>query len=263
MATEKKAATEIYENGYVLSGGAYRAVGQLGMLKALEAYGIRPDIMCGTSSGAIVAVLYASGYSPDEIFEIWQEEPFIQVFHLHLPDLGFLKSSKTGDLLRPYLKFQRLEELPVPTYVTCTCMNDGQQKVFREGDIQQILAGTCAVPVLFEPVEIGGRQYVDGGLVSNLPVEPLESRCRRIIGLHVNPIPEKEHIEGLTEMIYRTVWIGLNSTVYKTIPLFDWFISPEELGEHGLTERSAIGTYFNVGYEFTCRFLAEKRLQKT
>lgn len=262
MVTAKTTGLSLYENGYVISGGGYRSVGQIGALKALEEYGIRPDIMCGTSSGAIVAILYASGYSPDEIYEIWQKEPFGQVLHVHIPAFGFLKHSKIGELIRPYMKYERLEELPIPTYITCTCMNDGRQKVFREGDILQALAGTCAVPVLFEPVEIDGRQYVDGGLVSNLPVEPLEGRCKRMVGIYANPIPDKEKLNGLTDMIYRTLWIGLNSTVQKTMPLCDWLIAPEKLGEHGLTERSAIDIYFKAGYEYTLRFLDKKNINR-
>lgn len=262
MIVDKSVNTSLYKCGFVLSGGAYRSAGQIGALKALVERGIRPDAICGTSSGAIVAVLYANGYSPDEIFEIWQKEPFGQVLHIHFPKFGLLKSSKIGELIGPYMKYERLEELPVPTFITCTCMNNGRQEVFRKGAILQPLAAACSVPLLFEPVEIGGRQYVDGGLVSNLPVEPLAGQCERLIGIYVNPIPYKEKINGLTDMAYRSMWIGLNSTVQKNIPLCDWLISPEEFGEHGLTERSAIETLFNAGYDYTSRFLDEHGIDK-
>lgn len=215
MLESKSTNTKLYKNGFVLSGGAYRSAGQIGVLKAMDERGIRPDAICGTSSGAIVAVLYASGYTPDEIYEIWQKEPFGQVLHVHFPKFGFLKNSKIGAVIRPYMRYKNLEELPVPTFITCTCMNNGRQQVFRKGDILQALTGSCTVPILFEPVEIDGRQYVDGGLVSNLPVEPLTRLCERLIGIYVNPIPYKEKIDGITDMIYRTMWIGLNSTVQK------------------------------------------------
>lgn len=250
--------TAQYETGLVLSGGAYRGVGQVGVIKALLERGIKPDILCGTSSGALNAVLYASGYSPDEIFEIWKKEPFGKALNFHFPKFGFLKHNKIGELIKPYLRHERLEDLPVPVLLSSACLNDGRQKIFSEGDLVQIIQASCAVPVVFEPVVIDGRQYIDGGVVSNLPAEPLAGKCKRLIGVSVNPIPEKEQLDGLREILYRTIWIGLEGTVYKTRELCDWVISPEIFGEHGFMERSALEVFFNAGYEYTCRFLDEK-----
>lgn len=248
----------MYENGLVLSGGAYRGVGQLGVLKALLEKGINPDVLCGTSAGALNAVLFAQGYTPDEIFKIWQKEPFAKVLNLHLPRFGFLEISKIGELVKPYLKVKRLEELPVPVYITSSCLNDGTQRVFKEGELVPILEACCAVPVVFEPVTLDGRQYVDGGLVSNLPAEPLAGKCRRLIGVSVNPIPEKEKLDGIKEIIYRAIWIGMESTVQKTKELCDWIIEPVALGEHGFMERSALDLFFEAGYNFTTAYLKEK-----
>lgn len=252
----------MYKNGLVLSGGAYRGVGQIGALKALIERGIKPDVMCGTSSGALNAVLYASGYSPDEMYEIWQKEPFAKVLNFHLPRFGLLKNSKIGELVKPYLRSGRLENLSMPVFLTSTCMNDGAQKVFEKGALVEILEASCAVPVIFEPVVINGRQYADGGLVSNLPAEPLQGICQRIIGISVNPIPDKAHLEGLKDIIYRTIWIGLESTVRKTKEMCDWIIEPKVIGEHGFLERSALELFFNAGYEYTHRFLDEQGVEK-
>jgi NTE family protein len=247
-----------YKRGLVLSGGAYRGMGQIGALQALEERDIRRQILCGTSSGGLNAVLYASGYSPLEIYDIWHREPFGKALNLHLPNFGLLRHGKIGELVKPYLKHQRLEELPIPVMLTSTCLNNGSQKVFREGNLVQLLEATCAVPVVFEPVEIDGRQYVDGGLISNLPAEPLRDLCEHLIGITVNPIPDKEKLEGITEIIYRTIWIGIESTVQKTKPLCDWLIEPEEMGERGFMERSALDFYYQLGYDATSRFLDEK-----
>ena len=251
-----------YSNGLVLSGGAYRGVGQAGALKALLERGIEPDIICGTSSGALNAVLFANGYSPDEIYEIWQNEPFGKVLNFHIPKFGFLKHSKIGELVKPYLRYERLEDLPVQVLLSSTCLNDGKQKIFSEGNLVQILQACCAVPLIFEPVEIDGRQYIDGGVVSNLPAEPLVGKCKRLIGVSVNPIPEKERLDGLIDIIYRTIWIGLEGSVNKTRELCDWVIAPEEIGAHGFMDRSALELFYNVGYEYTSRFLDEKGVMR-
>ncbi|AHM59609.1 patatin [Flammeovirgaceae bacterium 311] len=249
-----------YKTGLVLSGGAYRGVGQIGVLKALEERGIKPDIICGTSSGALNAVLYASGYSPDEMYEIWEKEPMAKTLNIHLPKFGMLAHSKIGKLVKPYLRHERLEDLPLPVRLTASCLNDGRQKVFEQGDLVKILEACCAFPFVFEPVEIDGLLYVDGGLVSNLPAEPLVGKCERLIGVSVNPVPFKERLDGLTDTIYRTIWIGIESTVQKTREMCDWVIAPEEFGQYGFMERRALPIFFNAGYEYTIRFLDERDL---
>ncbi|WP_017731493.1 patatin-like phospholipase family protein [Nafulsella turpanensis] len=258
MEKEKRNQNNTYQNGIVLSGGAYRGMGQIGALKALEEKGVKPDVLCGTSSGAINSVLYASGYTPDEMADIWCKEPFGQVLELHFPKFGLLRPARAGELMQPYLKHDRLEDLPIKTILCCSSMNNGKQKVLEKGNLLKILEACCAVPVAFEPVEIDGEQCVDGGLVSNLPAEPLTGKCERLIGITVNPIPEKEELGGLRDTIVRTAWIALESTVDKTRQLCDWVIEPPELGRHGLTDRSALDIFFNAGYEYTCHFLEEK-----
>lgn len=233
-------------------------MGQVGVLQALHERGILPDAISGTSSGALNAVLYASGYTPLEIYDIWQKEPFAKAFNLHLPRFGLLKHSKIEDLVKPYLKHQRLEDLPIPVYLASTCLNNGKQKIFSEGELPLLLAASCAVPVVFEPVEIQGQQFVDGGLVSNLPVEPLRDQCEHLIGVTVNPIPPKERLDGFREVLYRTAWIAIESTVEKNRPLCDWLIEPPQMGEHGFVERSALDWYYQQGYDYACTFLDEK-----
>lgn len=251
-----------YKNGLVLSGGAYRGMGQVGVLKALLERGIEPDAICGTSAGALNAALYANGYSPDEIYEMWKREPFGKLVNLQLPRFGLLRNENLGKLLKSYLRYDRLEETPLPVFIATACLNTGEQVVFRQGDLAQLLEASCAVPGIFEPIDIAGRLYVDGGLVSNLPVEPLEGKCERLIGVSVNPIPLKEKLDGLKDILYRSMWSGLEGTVKKTSRLCDWFIEPEELGRHGLMERSALDLFFTAGYEYTSAFLDERGLNE-
>lgn len=262
MNTDSIKETKKYNTGIVLSGGAYRGVGQIGVLKALLERGIKPDVLCGTSSGALNAALYANGYSPEEMYEIWLKEPMAKALNMHFPRFGLMKHHKIGEMVKPYLRYKRLEDLPVPVLLTASCLNDGSQKVFREGDLVLLLEAACSVPVVFEPVEIDGLQYVDGGLVSNLPAEPLKGRCERLIGISVNPIPFKEKLDGIKEIIYRTIWSGIEGTVHKTKEYCDWYIAPPELGEHGFTERTALETFYNAGYEYTAKFLDDKGVKR-
>ena len=263
QATESnKKENKKYKNGFALSGGGYRSLGQAGVLKAFLERGITPDIMCGTSTGAIINVLYATGYTPEDIYQIWEREPLGQVLELRLPDTGFLQPGKIGEMIGPYLRHERLEDLPIPNLITCTCLNDGTQKVFSEGNLVKILEATCAVQVFFEPVWIDGRQYSDGGLMSNLPVQPLEGLCERKIGIYANPMREVERVEGLAHMIYRTIWIGLNSTVQKSRQLCDWYLAPEGLNDFELIDRSGMKHFYEEGYTVASHFLDKQGLSK-
>lgn len=250
-----------YKTGLVLSGGAYRGLGQIGAIKALLERGIKPDVICGTSSGALNAALYANGYSPEEMLEIWHKEPMAKTLNFHLPKFGMMKHNKIGELIKPYMRYERIEDLPLPILLTSSCLNDGRQQVFDKGNLITILEAASCVPVVYEPVEINGEQFVDGGLVSNLPAEPLRGKCELLIGISVNPIPYKKDIDGFTDTIYRTIWAGLEGTVQKTKEYCDWYIAPPKLGEHGFTERSALDLFFSAGYEYTLNFLDEKGIK--
>jgi NTE family protein len=164
-----------YALGLALSGGGFRGVAHIGVLRTLERYGLQPDFISGTSSGSLVGALYASGRTADQI-----ESLANQVFW---PDL--LRSQGIRNFCSNYLP-RTFEELKLPLRVTVTELPSWKTHIFASGDLASALAASCATPYLVHRVRIDGVSYTDGGWDCVLPSMICRtSSCRIVIGSDV------------------------------------------------------------------------------
>ena len=176
-----------YNLGYALSGGGARGFTHLGVLSALEAYGIKPQIIAGTSAGSLVGVLYADGYSPEEILEISEHVYFKQLIEVTKPTSGFFKTTGISDFLRKHLRAKSFEELKIPLVAVVADMHNSTTYTFSEGkNLVEAVVASCSVPILFEPQKIDGKYYCDGGIFKNLPVSIIRDQCRYVIASNVS-----------------------------------------------------------------------------
>jgi NTE family protein len=212
--------------GLVLSGGGARGVAHVGVLKVLEQLRVPVDFIAGTSMGSLVGGIYASGMSPDEMEkrikaidweDIFRDNPARQDIPwrqkrddyegLYGLELGF----RDGKLLLPLgttagykfeflmTDFVGLEEgraarsfdtLPIPYRAVAMDLESGDMKVFDQGVLVKAMRASMSIPAAFAPVEIGGRLYVDGGMVRNLPVDVARSAgCEIIIAVNLGTPP--------------------------------------------------------------------------
>ena len=163
----------------VLSGGSARGFAHIGVIKVLEQAGIRPDLVVGTSTsvGAIIASLYASGKSAREIEAISREADGAMAGDtdwlrlIRLQSLGMRAGNALHAFIGKQIGNRSLEDMPIPLAVVATDLASGGATAFTRGDAGHAVHASCAVPGVFEPVDIGGRLYADGGLSSPLPVE--------------------------------------------------------------------------------------------
>lgn len=153
-----------------LGGGAARGFAHIGVIKALEAQGIVPEIVVGTSAGSVVGALYAGGYSGFELQKIALQMEENQVSDWTLPDRGVLKGEALQGFINKSLGNKPLEKLAKPFGVVATDLSTGEPVVFRTGNTGMAVRASSSVPGVFQPVAINGREYVDGGLVSPVPV---------------------------------------------------------------------------------------------
>lgn len=257
---EAKARTK-YQNGLVLSGGGAKGFAHIGIIKALNEKNIYPEIISGTSAGAIVGCLYADGYSADEILDLFLGKDLYKLIQVVLPKRGIFKMKDLLALLKKNLRARRIEELKIKTYICCTNFTTGRVRYFYEGSIIKPIVASASIPVLFQPVRIGEELYVDGGLFANLPTEPIEGRCDRIIGAHVNPFgiftKEQENLTGIVERVFQ---LGTRSNMLRTINQCDWFIEPPLLKDYGLLSVKKSKEMFKIGYEYTLQYLTDKGL---
>jgi NTE family protein len=155
----------------VLGGGAARGFAHIGAIKALEAQGILPDIVVGTSAGAVVGALYAAGHGGFELQKLALQLEEGHVSDWSLPDRGVIRGEALQNFVNRAVNQFPLEKLPRPFAAVATDLQSGEAMVFRIGNTGMAVRASSSVPGVFQPVKINGREYVDGGLVSPVPVK--------------------------------------------------------------------------------------------
>ena len=158
-----------------LGGGAARGFAHVGVIKALEAQGIVPDIVVGTSAGSVVGSLYAAGMNGFDLQKTAFQMEESQVSDWSLPDRGVFKGEALQHFINQAVGNRPLEKLNKTFAVVATDLHSGEAVVFRTGNTGMAVRASSSVPGVFQPVTINGREYVDGGLVSPIPVRVARS----------------------------------------------------------------------------------------
>ncbi len=154
----------------VLGGGAVRGFAHIGVIKTLEAHGIVPDMVVGTSAGSVVGSLYAGGYSGFELQKIAFQLEQDSVGDWVLPDRGFIKGEMLQNFINKALQNRPIERLNKLFAAVATELQTGEMAAFRRGNTGMAVRASSSIPGVFQPVRIDSREYVDGGLVSPIPV---------------------------------------------------------------------------------------------
>jgi NTE family protein len=156
--------------GLALGGGAARGFAHVGVIKALEAQGIVPDVIVGTSAGAVVGSLYASGLSGFDLQKTALDMTEKQVVGWAWPNRGWMDGEVLQNFINKAVGNRPLEALPRRIVVVAANLKTGEPVLFGSGNTGMAVRASAAVPGVFQPVLIGGNEYVDGGLVSPIPV---------------------------------------------------------------------------------------------
>lgn len=181
--------------GLALGGGAARGIAHIGVLKAFEEEQINVHCISGTSIGALVASYYAFGKPLDQIMAVGSALNLSKIANFTMQRGGLFSSDAIKDMIHRDLGEKRIEQANIPLAICTTDIQTGEQVIFTEGPLADAICASMAVPGLFVPVEVGGRILVDGGLVENVPISPLEKMGAGItIGVdlshaHSYPIP--------------------------------------------------------------------------
>ena len=155
----------------VLGSGGARGYAHIGAIQVLEQSGIRPDFIVGTSAGSIVGSLYASGKNANQIRDIALNMKASDVRDIRLDMKGFFDGQKVEDYVNDQVSDVPLQRLPIPMYVVATQLKEGKKVVFNYGNTGQAVRASVSIPSMFIPTKIGTDEYVDGGLVSPVPVD--------------------------------------------------------------------------------------------
>ncbi len=236
--------------GIALSGGGVRGIAHLGILKVFEEIGVKPNMLTGTSAGSIVGAFYAYGYSPDEILDVIKKTKLFKILRPSFSWKGLLTLEKAHDFFSQLLPTDSFESLKIPFYVCATNVKNGKQAFFSKGELIKPVMASSAIPVIFLPVQIGENQFIDGGVVNNLPVEPLIGHCDKIIGVHCNPVDEDFEAENMKGLLERTFIITISRNVALRKNNCDLFLEPYELRKFSALDFSSLQEIFDIGYKY-------------
>ena len=240
-----------YKIGLVLSGGGARGFAHLGVLQALNEAKIYPDVISGTSAGALAGVLYCDGYTPKEILKLTNTGGLLNYMRPTLPRYGLLQISGIIKILENHLRARTFEELKIPLFVAVTDLNHGEIVYFSKGELLNPIIASSSIPVLFKPVVINNIHYVDGGVMDNLPIKPIEKLCRFFIGSFVNPTGYEENFTSLISIAERTFILNLYKEALAKSSKFDLYIAPSELRNYKILDPEKSEEVFNIGYDAT------------
>jgi len=247
--------------GLALGGGAARGFAHIGVIQVLEEAGIRPDLVIGTSAGSLVAALYASGKTGAELAALAQSMDEGAIADWSFPGRGLIRGDALARYVREHTGGKRIEQMQLPLGIVATDLDNGQGIVFRVGDTGVAVRASSAVPAVFQPVRIGAREYVDGGLVAPVPV-----RYARQMGAQlVIAVDISESLDGAAtgdpvRMLLQTFSIMGRSINQFELAEADVVLRPKLAGVSG-ADFSARSRSIKAGRDAAQALLGELRLR--
>jgi len=212
----------------VLGGGAARGFAHIGVIKSLEAQGIVPDIVVGTSAGSVVGALYASGMSGFELQNLALKMEEEMVADWTLPDRGVLKGEALQAFINQNVKNLTIQKMPKPLGVVATDLQSGEKVLFRRGDTGIAVRASSAVPGMIQPVEINGRDYVDGGLTSPVPAQSARAMgADFVIAVDISNVSRRDRLTGTLDILLQTFAIMGHTISRHELEDADMVIRPQ------------------------------------
>ena len=194
--------------GLALGGGAARGFAHIGVIQVLEENGIHPDLVAGTSAGSLVAALYASGKTGAEMAALALTMDEGAITDWSFPLRGLIRGEALARYVREQTGSRTIEQMRLPLGIVATELDNGRPILFRRGDTGTAVRASSAVPAVFEPVRIKGHEYVDGGLVSPVPVRfAREMGAQLVIAVDISTPPDGAATGDLMDMLLQTFTI--------------------------------------------------------
>lgn len=245
--------------GLCLSGGAALGYAHIGVLQALEENGIKPDVISGSSMGAIIGVLYASGIKPLEMLDIIKKEKLYKttrILHFSDAQYGLSSHSPLRKLISEIVPNNSFDSLQTPLYVCVSNLNNAKWKIVNRGDsLTSYIIASASIPGVFEPITIGDSAYVDGGLYNNLPAQVLKGKCDYIIGVDVLPYIQAKKITSTLDVVMLSIrGIEHNNSISGRNSC-DFLIEPSGVKTFDEMSFEKYQELYKIGYDETIEFI--------
>lgn len=220
--------------GLALGGGAARGFAHIGVIQVLEENGIRPDLVVGTSAGSLVAALYASGKNGSVLGQLADSMDETAITDWSFPGRGLIRGDALARYVRDHTGGRNIEKLPLPLGIVATDLDNGNAILFQVGDVGLAVRASSAVPAVFQPVRIGAREYVDGGLVSPVPVRfARQMGAEVIVAVDISAAPDGNPTGDPMRMLLQTFAIMGRSINHFELREADVVLRPKLPGVGG------------------------------
>lgn len=236
--------------GLVLSGGGTRGIAHIGVLRALLEAGIEPTHVAGASCGALVGGLFAAGLEPDAILEVFRTTDPLQLRHVAIGKPGLIDAQKYLPAFARHFPRDSFGALRRRLSVVATDLFSGEPRVFESGPVVRAIVASCCLPMIYAPMEIGGRWYADGGIVDNFPVGLVRERCEFVIAVHVSPLPKigRRDLGSGLAVLERAFEIGMYRQSLACFDRCDALILPRAVARFGMFETRRLAAIEAAGY---------------
>ena len=227
--------------GLALGGGAARGFAHIGVIQVLEEAGVRPDLVVGTSAGSLVAALYAAGRNATELAQLALTMDEGAITDWSFPGRGLIRGDALARYVREHTGGRTIEQMRLPLGIVATDLDTGEPILFQRGDTGMAVRASSAVPAVFQPVRIGSREYVDGGLVSPVPVRfARQMGAELVIAVDISTPPDGAQTGDVFRMLLQTFSIMGKSINRFELREADVVVRPDlrGVGSAAFTERT-------------------------
>lgn len=251
--------------GISLSGGGARGIAHIGVLKALEEHGIQPDVIVGCSAGSIVGALYAGGMATDAMLDFIKDSRMWKLMSLRLPGGGLAKLDYLKERLGECIAEDDFGSLKKQLYIAIANLNSGKLEIRNSGTLFSIVQASCAIPLVFEPIDIEGELFVDGGALCNMPVEPLKEVADYVIGVNVMPRIKvnTSTVNTMRGVAMRCFEMAIWSNTHSEAQKCDLLIEPKLINKYHIFQFNKFQELYDIGYEAAKLVLSEHPLVKS
>lgn len=232
--------------GLVLGAGAARGFAHVGVIKALESQGIRPDLVVGSSAGSVIAALLASGATGNEINRLALNLDEATIADWGLPFAGrfggLIKGDALQNMVNREVQNKTIEQMRIPLGIVATDLQSGKGILFRSGNTGLAVRASCSVPGVFQPAVISGKEYVDGGLVAPVPVSyARQMGATLVIAVNISSEPVHQDASGTLGVLQQTISIMQRSINQYELKNADIVIQPQllQMGGSDFKSRNA------------------------
>lgn len=247
--------------GICLSGGAALGYTHIGVLQALNEYGIEPEIISGSSMGAIIGALYANGVSPEQMLEIIKQEKLYKtskLFYIPGAKNGLSSHKSLRKLLTDIMPKNSFESLKYPLYICVSNLSNAKWEIVSKGNsLQNYIIASASIPGIFEPVCIGDSIFVDGGLYNNLPSQAIKDKCEYLIGVDVLPYIAAKKVASTREVIMLSTRGLAHNNSLAGRKACDFLIEPTAIETYHEFNFENYLELFQNGYNTTMAYIKE------